>query len=98
MAAVIDAVVLTLTTRILTTVSPGGDVRDQLGGVRMLRALHHLLRSTLLDDVSPTQDDDSLGDASHESQVVRDEDHRQPSLPLKPSQHLHDDRLGGDVE
>src|ERR1041385_1141944 len=69
-AAVIDAVVFTLTTRILMRpADPRSgprqhrDVIDQLRGVRVLGTLHHLLGRPFFDDLTIAQHDDPLGDA-----------------------------------
>src|SRR5256885_10637191 len=108
-AAVIDAVVFTLTTRILMSpddlrrprtarivwdtpkarVCAGScprqrwDVIDQLRGVWVFGTLHHLLGRPFFDYIAAAQHDDPLGDAAHESEVVRDEDHRQPPFTLE---------------
>ncbi len=43
-------------------------------------------------------DDDLLGDAADERNVVGDEDHRESVLPLEPAQQLDDGRLDRHVE
>ena len=51
-----------------------------------------------LDGPTVVQHHRGLRDASDESKVVGDKDHRQLSLGLEPSQHLHGQRLDRDIE
>ena len=56
------------------------------------------LRRSALHDAALVQDDDLLGDAPHERQVVRDEQQAQAALLLQAAQQLDDGGLDRDVE
>jgi hypothetical protein len=52
----------------------------------------------LLDDLAAIHHRDAIGAAGHDAQIVGDQDHRHPELPLEVGQQLQDLRLDRHVE
>jgi N-acyl homoserine lactone hydrolase len=75
-----------------------GHIVEQLAGVFRVRVVEHVRDGPALDDPPVVHDDYLLGDAADERDVVGDEDHRKPVLPLEPAQQLDDGRLDRHVE
>jgi hypothetical protein len=73
-------------------------VLHQAFGVGIGRVLQDLLDRSRFGHLTLAQDHRGLGDAAHQGEIVRDEDHGQVSFPLNPAQQLDDDRLHRDVQ
>ena len=70
----------------------------QLDRVGVLRRLKDPLGRPGLDDLARLHHGDALRHAAHDAEVVRDEEHREPLVPLQLGQKLEDLRLDGDIE
>ncbi len=64
----------------------------------MLRRREHALDRTLLDDLAFLHHADSVGEPSHDAEVVGDEQHRHAEPLLQVLEQRKDLRLHGDVE
>ena len=64
----------------------------------MLRRGEKLLGRALLNDVTALHHGNARADATHDLQIVRDEQHRDAALPIQTAQKREDLRLHGHVE
>jgi hypothetical protein len=64
----------------------------------MFGVSHVRVYGSFLDDQSMVHDGDSMGDLSHDREVVRDEEIRETTLPLQGAEECEDLVLHRDIE
>lgn len=70
----------------------------QLAGIWMLRVQQHIVGGSALDDPAEVHDGYHVTDRAHDSEIVRDEQHRQVQAALKVADQIEDRALDGYVK
>lgn len=73
-------------------------VHEESACVGLARVIENVCAIASFDDPPLIHDGDAMGDASHQSQVVRDKDNGKPVLFLEPLEQLHDRGLDRHVQ